>query len=252
MSESNSNDAPAVEARGLRFRWGRKPVLDGVDLRVERGEAVALVGANGAGKTTLLQLVGAIEPLRGRRSKRGELRVLGIDPKRRGGRVRASVGYVSDHTELPRGMRIRDHFQLVGALHPLWSDAEAKRWLDAFGLDPEARHADLSKGQRMLESLAAALALRPPLLLLDEPFAGLDPVARRRVADGLIEHMCAGDRSVLLSSHQTDDIERCADRVAFLEDGRIAEVATIEELRAREGGGVEAAMVAAATRGRVA
>ena len=155
-------------------------------------------------------------------------------------------------------MRVRDHLKLVGSLHPRYEHAEAQRWLDAFGIDPAVKHGTLSKGQRMLESLAVALALRPPLLLLDEPFAGLDPVARRLVADGLIEHMCAGDRSALLVSHSTADVERCADRVAVMAQGRVTSVGTVEGIKARgvqKGSGsadaLEDALVAAAAQGRV-
>lgn len=246
---------PAVVAEGLVFGWGRKPVLHGVDLEVRRGEVLALVGANGAGKSTFLQLVCAAEPYRRRfsRATKGRLEVLGLDPQTKGQRVRSQVGFVADHTELPEWMRVRDHLALVRAVHPRYDDAEAHRWLDAFGLDADAKHATLSKGQRMLESLAVALALRPPLLLLDEPFAGLDPVARRLVADGIIEHMCEEGRSVLLVSHSTADVERCADRVAVMAAGRVTAVETVEALRERAGGGdLEDALVAAAAEGRAA
>lgn len=249
-------DVPAVSVRDLRFGWTRKPVLRGVDLDVERGEVMALVGANGAGKSTLLQLLAGAEPYRSRlrRPREGErVQVLGMDPVRQGHRVRCSVGYVADHTELPRWMRIADHHRLVGALHPRWNEDEARRWLSAFGLDRGLRYADLSKGQRMLENLAAALALRAPLLLLDEPFSGLDPVARRMVTDGIVEHMCEGGRSVLLVSHSVSDVERCADRVALFAGGRVTGVETVDALRARSAAGdLEEALVAAAEEGRAA
>lgn len=246
----------AVSVRGLTFGWTRKKVLQGVDLDVARGEVMALVGANGAGKSTLLQLLAGAEPYRSRwrRPKNGtRVEVLGMDPVRHGHRVRSSIGYVADHTELPRWMRIRDHFALVGAIHPLWNEDEANRWLRTFQLDRSMRYADLSKGQAMLENLAAALALRAPLLLLDEPFSGLDPVARRMVTDGIVEHMCEEGRSVLLVSHSVADVERCADRVALFANGRVGEVAPVEELRARSANGdLEEALVTAAAEGRAA
>lgn len=265
MSDSNQREGRvaaagnaelAVSVRGLSFGWTRKKVLQGVDLDVQRGEVMALVGANGAGKSTLLQILAGAEPYRPRwRKPRPDthVRVLGLDPVRHGHRVRSSIGYVADHTELPKWMRIGDHFDLVGAIHPLWNSDEANRWLSAFGLDRSLRYADLSKGQAMLENLAAALALRAPLLLLDEPFSGLDPVARRLVTDGIVEHMCEEGRSVLLVSHSVTDVERCADRVALFANGRVGEVATVDELRERSGNGdIEESLVAAALEGRAA
>ncbi|MEM9381819.1 MAG: ABC transporter ATP-binding protein [Planctomycetota bacterium] len=252
--QQTAKEGAAVRVRGLSFGWTRRPVLKGVDLDVRRGEAMALVGANGAGKSTLLALLAGAEPYRSRwRRTRSTVEVLGMDPVREGHRVRGSVGYVPERTDLPRWMRIRDHLRLVGAIHPLWSDAEAARWLDAFQLDPALRYAELSKGQRMLENLAAALALRPPLLLLDEPFSGLDAVARRLVTDGLIQHMCDHEATVLLVSHSISDIERCADRVALFVDGRVARVGSVDELKGEtETADLEDAVIAAAAAGRAA
>ena len=245
--------AKAVSVRGLKFGWGRKDVLCGVDLDVEKGEIMALVGANGAGKSTLLSLLCAAEPYRARWRKRrpGErVDVLGLDPVKSGHQVRSLVGYVPDRTELPKWMKIRDHFKLVKALHPRWDGAEAARLLERFGLTDSLRYDDLSKGQRMLENVAAALAVRPELLLLDEPFSGLDPVARRLVTDGIIEHMCERRASTLLVSHSIADVERCADRVALFSGGTISEIATVDELRERsEHGDLEEALVAVAAEG---
>jgi len=256
MSQSTrpSGDNLAIHVRGLHFGWTRKEVLKGVDLDVRRGETMAVVGANGAGKSTLLALLSGAEPYKARwRKSKATVEVLGLDPVRNGHRVRGSVGYVPDRIELPKWMRIRDHFRLVRAIHPRWDDAEAKRWLDAFGLEPGLRYNDLSKGQRMLENLTSVLALRPPLLLLDEPFSGLDPVARRMVTDGVIEHMCADGGTVLMVSHSIADIERCADRVALFAHGKVTRVATVDELRAStEKNDLEDALVMAAEEGRAA
>ncbi len=246
----------AVSVRGLHFGWTRKEVLSGVDLDVKQGEIMALVGANGAGKSTLLSLLCGAEPYRSRwrrRPKGVKVNVLGLDPVSQGHQVRSSIGYVPDHTDLPKWMTVRDHFRLVKALHPRWDDAEAARCLERFGLDESMRYADMSKGQKMLENVTAALAVRPPLLLLDEPFSGLDPVARRLVTDGLIEHMCEQKASVLLVSHSIADVERCADRVALFSGGKVNEVATVDELRGRSAhGDLEDALVAVAAEGRAA
>lgn len=246
----------AVSLRGLRFGWGRKDVLDGVDLDVQQGEIMALVGANGAGKSTLLSLLCGAEPYRPRwrrRPKDVRVNVLGLDPVSQGHQVRSLIGYVPDRTDLPKWMRIRDHYKLVKALHPRWDDEEAARWLERFGLEGSMHYDQLSKGQRMLENVTAALAVKPPLLLMDEPFSGLDPAARRLVTDGLIEHMCERKASVLLVSHSIADVERCADRVALFAGGKVAEVATVDALRGRsEHGDLEDALVAVAAEGRAA
>lgn len=248
----------AIHVRDLTFGYTRKRVLDGVDLDVPEGRVTALVGANGAGKSTLLAILAGAEPYRARfelpwRRSRATVRVLGLDPVRDGHAVRASVGYVPDRTDLPKWMRIRDHFALLRALYPTWDDAEAARLLGEFDLDPGQRYRELSKGQRALENLAAELAHRPRLLLLDEPFSGLDPLARRKVLDGVIAHLCEDGRTVLLVSHSIADIERCADHVALFAHGRVTRVASVDELRAtNERGDLEEALVAVAAEGRAA
>ena len=179
--------------------------------------------------------------------------MLGFDPVKNGHQVRSLVGYVPDRTELPKWMRIRDHFKLLKALDPRWDGPKAHGLLERFGLNDSLRYADLSKGQRMLENVTAALAVNPALLLLDEPFSGLDPVARRMVTDGIIEHMCTPSASTLLVSHSIADVERCADRAALFSGGVVTEVATVDELRGRsEHGDLEDALVEVTTDGRAA
>ncbi len=133
-----------------------------------------------------------------------------------------SIGYVPERTDLPRWMRVRDHFALLAACYPSWDAAEAARWLPSFGLDERALYRDLSKGQHALENLAAALAHRPRVLLLDEPFSGLDPLARRKVFQGVLGALRDEGRAILLVSHSMADVARCADRLAILRAGRIA------------------------------
>jgi ABC-2 type transport system ATP-binding protein len=248
----------AISVRNLTFGYTRKRVLQGVDLDVPEGQVTALVGANGAGKSTLLSILAGAEPYRARfelpwRKSAATVRVLGMDPVRDGHRVRAAVGYVPDRTDLPKWMRIRDHFALLAALYPTWDDVEAARLLAEFDLDPKQRYSELSKGQRALENLAAELAHRPRLLLLDEPFSGLDPLARRKVLDGVIAHLCEDGRTVLLVSHSIADVERCADHVALFAHGRVTRVSSVDELRAtNERGDLEEALVAVAAEGRAA
>lgn len=248
----------AISLRNLTFGYTRRRVLQGVDLDVPVGQVTALIGANGAGKSTLLSILAGAEPYRARfelpwRKRAATVRVLGLDPAQHGHRVRAAVGYVPDRTDLPKWMRIRDHFALLAALYPTWDAGEAQRLLADFDLDPKLRYSELSKGQRALENLAGELAHRPRLLLLDEPFSGLDPLARRKVLDGVISHLCEDGRTVLLVSHSIADVERCADHVALFANGRVTEVTSVEDLRAsNERGDLEEALVAVAAAGRAA
>lgn len=219
MSES------VIEVRGLEVRYGRRRVLWDLDLAVPAGSVTAVLGVNGAGKSTLMRaLTGEVS------ARRGEVRVLGLDSRRNAVAVKRTIGYVPDRTELPRWMTIAEHLRFLAAFYPTWDSREARRLVELFGLDEAMRYAELSKGQRALENLVAALAHRPALLLLDEPFASLDPLARRRVFDGVLEHLKGDGTTALLVSHSLVDVQRCADRVALLKRGCIGLEGDLEEV----------------------
>lgn len=218
---------PILVTRGLAARYGRRRVLDGVDLELEAGTVTALVGCNGAGKTTLLSVLAGVLPRDG-----GEVRVLGLDPRRRGTELRAAVGWMPDRLAFPRWMRVEDSLRLAEPFYPTWSRSEERRLLELLGLDRRARLSALSKGERNKHALLLALAHEPRLLLLDEPFAGLDPAARREVLGALLQSLREAGRTVLLSSHSLADLERAADRLALLQDGRIRRQGELERLRA--------------------
>ena len=215
-----------VEIDALRHRFGRRVVLDGVDLRVPRGSVTALLGRNGEGKTTLLRLLtGWLRP------RPGHVRVLGMDPARRGPDVRRAVGYVPDRLELPRWMRVADWFRFLEPFHPRWSRDEERALCTRLDLDPRAKVATLSKGQRAKHALIAALAHRPELLLLDEPFSGLDPIVRHEVLTAILGHLREEGRTVLVVTHSIADVERIADRVVLIEHGRVRLDADLESLQ---------------------
>ncbi|MBK7644892.1 MAG: ABC transporter ATP-binding protein [Planctomycetes bacterium] len=217
----------SIEIRRLHWHFKKKqPVLRGVDLALPVGSVTALLGKNGAGKTTLMRALTGGLPF-----PRGTVSVLGRDPWRERVAVLRSIGHVADQTELPRWMKVREHWDLLAPFYPGWEMSEARRLAERLGVDPDARYHDLSRGGKELACLVAALAHKPKLLLLDEPFSGLDVLARRRVFDALLELLREDGRSALLASHSLADVERCADRIAVLHEGRISLCGEIEELR---------------------
>jgi ABC-2 type transport system ATP-binding protein len=217
-----------IETRSLSMRFGKKQVLRGVDLDVRRGSVTALLGKNGIGKSTLLRILVGFHPPTG-----GTARVLGLDPAKRGPEVRGLVGYVPDRMELPKWMTIREHFRFLEPFYPTWDRALESELLTRLQLDPKEKLATQSKGQRAKHALVAALAHRPELLLLDEPFSGLDPVVRHEVLGAVMGHLREEGRTVLVVSHSMDDVERVADRLVFLDEGRIRLDMDIEEIQRR-------------------
>jgi len=230
-----SNDLdPVVSVKGLRVRFGRRTILDGLDLDVPRGSVMALVGRNGVGKSTLLRvLVGALLP------QAGAARVLGLDPTREGPRVRARIGYVPDRIDVPSWMRGRDWLAFVARFYPTWSTTEQRRWLDVLALEDGTKVSAMSKGARTKLALVAALAHSPELLLLDEPFSGLDVGVRHAITTAVLTSLRDESRSVLLVSHSIPDVERLADRVAVLSEGRIERSGELEVVGRTERGGVD-------------
>ncbi len=224
--EHGREQDPVIEVTGLTHRFGRRAVLRGIDMRVPRGSVTALLGRNGEGKTTLLRLLtGWLRP------RPGRVRVLGLDPARRGPDVRRIVGYVPDRLDVPRWMRVADWLRFLEPFYPTWSRDEETALCERLDLDPRAKVTTLSKGQRAKHALIAALAHRPELLLLDEPFAGLDPIVRHEVLTAILGHLREEGRTVLVVTHSIADVERIADRVVLMEQGRIRLDADLEEIQ---------------------
>lgn len=233
MNARSESDV-AIEVRGLGVRFGKQRVLAGLDLAVRRGSVTALLGRNGCGKSTLLRvLTGQLAP------DSGSARVLGLDPAREGPAVRARTGYVPERIELPSWMRARDWLAFLAPFYASWSADEERRLLQLFELEPAERVAALSRGNRAKLALIGALAHRPELLLLDEPFSGLDVAVRRAIATAVIGHLREEGRTVLLVSHSIADVERLADRVAILSQGRIEREGELEDVARVAGGGLD-------------
>ena len=216
-----------IEASGLGKQYRRRTwALRDCTLAIPEGHVTGLVGPNGAGKTTLLRLAtGQLAPTR------GTISVLGAPPAVSPAQL-ARVGFVAQDTPVYARMRVADHLRLGAWLNPGWDDELAQRRIAQLGLDPRQRAGSLSGGQRAQLALTLALAKRPELLLLDEPLASLDPLARREFLRGLMEAVAAHGTSVVLSSHLVTDLERVCDYLIVLVASRVRVAGEISELLA--------------------
>jgi ABC-2 type transport system ATP-binding protein len=216
-----------LEARSLGKRYGSTWALHDCDLSIPAGSVTALVGPNGAGKTTLLQLaVGLLAPTT------GTIAVLGHDPRSAPLEVLPHVGFVAQDHPLPRGFTVDDALRAGRELNPSWDDALALRRVDELDIWRRQRIGTLSGGQQAQVALTLALAKRPQVLILDEPVASLDPLARREFLSGVVEAVTDAGISVILSSHIVTDLERICDRLIILADGRTQLVGSIDDILA--------------------
>lgn len=214
-----------VDIDGLTVRFGNKRVLDGLDLRLEPGAVTVLLGQNGQGKSTLLRvLLGVLRP------RRGSVRVFGLDPLCAHRAVLQGVGYVPDVPDCPPWMTARDLFTFLRPHYPRWRDDLAGELCERLAVPLKTRFKSLSRGQGMKAMLVAALAPEPDLLLLDEPFAGLDPLVKEQVLQGVIGASKDGQRTVLCATHELEVAARIADRVLVLQDGRIVRDGTLADV----------------------
>ncbi|MGI5240048.1 ATP-binding cassette domain-containing protein [Dactylosporangium sp. CA-139066] len=211
----------AVETFRLTQRYGRTVALDDCTLAVPAGRVAALVGPNGAGKTSLLELAIGL-----RRPAAGRIEVLGAEP----GARRDRVGFVDQHAALYPALTIRELLRLGEHLNTRWDAAAAWGRIEALGLSPRRRFAALSGGQQAQVALALALGKRPELLLLDEPLARLDPLARHEFLAALLGAVAEHEISVLFSSHDLAELERACDYLVVLRDGAVQLAGDVDDL----------------------
>jgi ABC-2 type transport system ATP-binding protein len=216
-----------VDTRALTNRHGRENAIADVNLRVPEGAIYALVGANGAGKSTILEiLMNLVRP------EAGSAEILGLDTAGNGPEVRAQVGYVPDRPDHAyrwmTGAALLSH---AAAYYPSWDHGYADCLSGAFELRLRRKIGTLSKGEIRRLQLVLALAHRPPVLLLDEPTDGLDPVVRNRLLSLLAEHLADTPTTVLISTHQIHELESLADHVGVLRNGRLVAQMSRDELR---------------------
>lgn len=216
----------ALQFERVTRRFGRTIALDGIDLEVAPGTILGLVGRNGAGKTTALRLSqGVLFPDDGRIS------VLGLDPIADGQEVRTRVGLMAEESALYPWMTVSELLGFAGRLNPRWDPSLAETLRERLDVPPDGKIETLSRGNRAKVALIATVGARPELLLLDDPTAGLDPLVRREVLEGILETVVGDGGAVVYASHLIHDVERIADTVVVLDEGRVALSGGLDSLK---------------------
>ena len=205
---------PAILTRSLTLCYGRQAALSDVSLTVDTGSVYALVGPNGAGKTTLIQLLMNLQP-----PTSGAAEVLGLPSTQIHGAALARIGYISELQEMPDSMTVAAFLRYLRPFYPTWDFALEEHLLQQFDLPPDRELRHLSRGMRMKAAFVSALSYRPSLLILDEPFSGLDPLVRDELIQGLLDRI--GDSTIFLSSHDLAEIENFASHIGYLHQGSL-------------------------------
>jgi ABC-2 type transport system ATP-binding protein len=205
-----------IETHNLTRRYGRTEAVHDLTFAVPAGSVFALLGPNGAGKTTTLKVLMNLLP-----PTTGTARVLGVDSRRLGEREFAQIGYVSENQHLPLWMTVRQLLDYCRPFYPTWDRQLEASLLKQLGLPESRKLSQLSRGMLMKAALLSSLAYRPRLLVLDEPFSGLDALVRDEFIRGVLEVSALGEWTVVVSSHDIEEVERLADHVAMLDAGRL-------------------------------
>lgn len=228
MNTSLTGESPAIEINGLECRYGDKAVVKNVTLQIPRGSVYALLGTNGAGKSTLLRaLLNLVEPTK------GTVRIFGKDATTLQPEDLARIGFVSESQAFPDYLTLAELIAYCRPLYPTWDDALCERLREQFGLPLRQKLATFSRGMKVKAMLLASLSYRPAVIILDEPFGGLDVLTRDELINGLLELVGEEDLTILLASHDLDEIERFADWVGILDDGKLHISEPLESLRER-------------------
>ena len=216
-----------IEAHGLRKAFGATIALDGVDLQVEEGRILGLIGPNGAGKTTALNAILGLIPYQ------GQLKVLGRDPWTQRDRLMCDVCFISDVAVLPRWIRVSQALDYVAGVHPRFDRAKAEGFLARTTINRASKVRELSKGMVAQLHLALVMAIDAKLLVLDEPTLGLDILYRKQFYDSLLNDYFDRSRTILLTTHQVEEIEHVLTDVMFIHRGRIVFNRSMEEVESR-------------------
>ncbi len=216
-----------IEARGLRKRYGKTEAVKGINLSIEAGKIVGLIGPNGAGKTSVLKAMLGLTDFE------GELSVLGRNPHTERHALMQDVCFIADVAVLPRWIRVREAIDYVEGVHPRFSRAKCEAFLAKTKLKPAMRVREMSKGMVVQMHLALVMAIDAKLLVLDEPTLGLDVIYRKDFYQTLLNDYFDHEKTIIVTTHQVEEIEHILTDVLFIKDGQISLSATMEELGTR-------------------
>src|SRR5437868_176130 len=223
----SANAMACIEARGLRKAFGSTVALDGIDLRIEEGRIVGLIGPNGAGKATALNAILGLTPYH------GELKVLGRDPWKERDQLMRDVCFIADVAVLPRWLRVSQALDYVEGVHPRFDRAKAEGFLAKTTIKSTSKVRELSKGMVTQLHLALVMAIDARLLVLDEPTLGLDILYRKQFYDSLLNDYFDRSRTILVTTHQVEEIQHVFTDVMFIDRGRIVFTCSMEEFESR-------------------
>ena len=224
---AQAGSGPVVSARGLRKTYKNKVAVAGADFEIGAGRIVGLIGPNGAGKTTALKAILGLIPFD------GELKVLGKDPRTQRDELMNDVCFIADVAVLPRWIKVKEAIEFVAGVHPRFDQAKCKRFLEGTQLKPELRVREMSKGMIVQLHLALVMAIDARLLVLDEPTLGLDILYRKQFYQRLLEDYFDEDKTILVTTHQVEEIEHILTDVLFIRDGSIVLSAPMDEVAER-------------------
>lgn len=216
-----------VEARHVTVRYGAKPAVDDVSFTIPKGRVVGLLGHNGAGKTTLMKAMVGLAPAQ------GDLVMLGLNPMQQRTQLLEQACYIPDVAVLPRWARVEELITLMSGLHPRFSADRARQLLRRTSVGLNAKVKTLSKGMLAQAHLALIAAIDARLMILDEPTLGLDVLSRKAFYEMLIDEWCDGERSVLISTHQVEEIESLLSDVLMLNEGKLVLSISLEDMDRR-------------------
>ena len=215
-----------IETRKLTRRFGKMLAVNHLDLDVPKGSVFGFIGRNGAGKTTTIRMLLNLLP-----ATTGFASVLGFDPRKQSIEIKKRVGYVPEQHHFYKWMTIKESVRFTSSFYETWRDDKCAEMLKNFDLDPKKKIKELSKGMVAKLALTLALAHNPELLILDEPTGGLDAVVRREFLESIVRMIQEEGKTVFLSSHVLIDMERIADEIALIDEGRLLRRCTLQELK---------------------
>ncbi len=216
-----------VKASGLTKRYGKSVAVDNISFEIPAGRIIGLIGPNGSGKTTTLKAMLGLVPFE------GELRVLGLDPRTQRDELMENVSFIADVAVLPRWLRVREAVDFVAGVHPKFDRAKAERYLKNTKLTPKMKVKEMSKGMIVQLHLALVMAIDAKLLVLDEPTLGLDILYRKQFYQNLLEDYFDEQKTIIVTTHQVEEIEHILSDLMFIRDGRITLSATMDEIGER-------------------